>query len=95
MTTQHIPSNANKKHKTHDAVEIAREKLTEALRPYFRGKTAEERLKKAINDCIKVVAPLITTREVTGQNLGGTVMTEAASQRNPISGDYGVAPRNL
>lgn len=93
-----VPSNAGKKRneiKTADAVEVAREKLTVALGPYFKGKTAPKRLSNAVNDCIEVIAGFITTREVTGQKLGGTVMTEAASMRNPATGEYNNPPRNL
>jgi len=95
MTVKHIPSNAGKKPLSYDPVELVKKRLTKALRPHFKGKTAEKRLEKAVKDSIEAIAPLITTQEVTGQKLGGTVMTEAASSRNPHTGNFGVAPRNI
>jgi len=95
MTVKHVPSNAGKKPLSYDPIEVVREKLLEALRPHFKGKTAQRRLEKAVKDSIEAIAPLITTREVTGQKLGGTIMTEAAATRNPHTGDFGIAPRNI
>ena len=90
-----VPSNANRKNEiaVADAVEVARDKLRVALAPFFKGKTT--RLEDAVSQSIEAIASLITTREVTGQKLGGTVMTEAASMRNPVTGKHGKAPRNL
>lgn len=93
-----IPSNAGKKRaeiQSADAVEVARTKLIEVLGPYFKGKTAPKRLANAVDDCIQAIAGFITTKEVTGQKLGGTVMTEAAATRNPVTGLFNKAPRNL
>lgn len=93
-----IPSNAGKKkddRRAADAVGFARARLLEALAPHFKGKTAEKRLKVAVDDSIAAIANLITTREVSGQKLGGTVMTEAASTRNPVTGEFTKPPRNL
>ena len=73
-----IPSNSGKNKQEiaiQDAVEVARQKLTVALSPFFKGKTAEKRLNDAVSQSIASIAGLITTREVTGQKLGGTVMT--------------------
>lgn len=90
-----IPSNAGKKQLTSDAVEVARERLKTVLSPFFKGKTADKRLNDAVTQSIAAIAGLITTREVTGQKLGGTVMTEAASMRNPVTGKHTKTPRNL
>ncbi len=93
-----IPSQAGKKKKNitgGDAVEVAHQKLTEVLAPFFKGKTAKTRLKDAVTQSIAAIAGLITTREVTGRKLGGTVMTEAASTRNPVTGLYTKPPRNI
>lgn len=90
-----VPSNAGKKQLTSDAVEIARERLRTILMPFFKGKTAHKRLDDAVAQSIVAIAGLITTREVTGQKLGGTVMTEAASMRNPVTGKHTKPPRNL
>ena len=93
-----IPSNANRNKNesaSSDAVEVARKRLAEALSPYFKGKTSAERLEKATNAAIAVIANLITIREVSGQKLGGTVMTEAASMRNEHTGEFNKKPRSL
>lgn len=92
-----VPSNAGKKKEIamHDAVEVARQKLTVVLAPFFKGKTAKKRLEEAVSQSIAAIAGLITTREVTGQKLGGTVMTEAASMRNPATGEFIKPPRNV
>ena len=93
-----IPSNAGKKRQEiakGDAVEVARQKLTEVLAPFFKGKTGKTRLEEAVGQSIAAIAGLITTREVTGQKLGGTVMTEAASMRNPVTGQHMKPPRNI
>jgi hypothetical protein len=93
-----VPSNAGKKRQQNqhsDAVEVARDRLTVALTPYFKGKTAKQRLDDAVAESIKAIAGLITTREVSGQNLGATVMTEAASMKNPATDEFNKPPRNL
>ena len=93
-----VPSNAGKKiqqNQHSDAVEVARDRLTSALAPFFKGKTANKRLDDAVTKSINAIAGLITTREVSGQNLGATVMSEAASMRNPATGKFTRPPRNL
>ena len=92
-----VPSNAGKKQEIamQDAVEVARQRLTKVLAPFFKGKTAKKRLDDAVSQSVASIAGLITTRSVTGQKLGGTVMTEAASMRNPVTGKFGKPPRNV
>ena len=63
------------------AVDMAAALRRGALRPHFKGKTAEARLEKATVDALGAVAHLITVRQDVKKNrLGATVMTEGASQ---------------
>ena len=75
-----------------NAVEMASELLTEALRPHIKGKNAENRLTNAVADSINSIVHLITVRQDVKKNkLGATVMTEGASfYKGP-----GSAPRTL
>lgn len=90
MTTHKVPSQSGK---SRDPVEVARNRLTEALRSFF-GQN-EKGLKEAVDVSIKSIAGLITTRFVSGHNLGATVMTEAAASRNPETGEFLKAPRKI
>lgn len=73
-----------------DALQNARGLLKESLRPFFKGKTAEERLEKATAAALESVSHLITTRADAPKNkLGVTVMTESASANKRI------APRRM
>jgi len=95
MSSQIIPSNAGAPSGSSDPVEAVRAKLMDALRPHFKGKTAERRLEKAVDEAVDAIAGLITVREVSGKNLGAVVMTEAASMRNSHTGNFNKPPRKL
>jgi len=96
MSSQMIPSNAGKnKSNSSDAVELVRAELMIVLRPFFKGKTAEKRLGKAVGKAVEAIAGLITVREVSGKKLGAVVMTEAASIKNPHTEVFNVPPRKL
>lgn len=92
MTARFIPSNAGRGLQI-SKLETFREKLETALRPHFRGKTAEKRLQKALKDSIEAIASLIG--EDPNNPKGGAVMTEAASMQNPITNQYSVAPKQV
>jgi len=93
-----IPSNAGKKRdqKLHlDTAELIREKLTNALFPFFKGKTAKQRLNKAVDKAVESISGLVTTKQNSRQKLGGTVMTQSASMKNPATGEFNQPPRNV
>lgn len=73
-------------------IDMARECLTEALAPHFKGKMAEERLTEAVSDALGSIEHLITIKDVVKKKpLGATIMTEQASGNiRP-----GISPRNV
>jgi len=73
-----------------DALQNARGLIKESLKPFFKGKTAEERLEKATAATLEAIGHLVTTRTDAPKNkLGVTVMTESASANKRI------APRRI
>ena len=73
-------------------LDAARECIKEALTPYFKGKTSEDRLEDATANVLVSISHLITARDdVKKKPLGATVMTEQASGTiRP-----GIAPRTI
>jgi len=94
MSSVIIPSNAGKK-SCSDTVELVRERLTDALRPFFNGKKSEDRLSRAVDASVDSIVGLITTMDVSGREIGAVVMTEAASIKNEHTGEFNSRPRKL
>jgi len=74
-----------------NAIEQARTVINIALVNHIKGKNAEERIQRAADDVVGVIAHMLTIREVRDKGTGATVMTESASM-NPSAGNK---PRNI
>lgn len=86
MSPKDLPSQISSR----DALTSARHALKESLRPFFKGKNAEQRLEDAALAALQSIDHLITTQpEASNRKLGATVMTESASANKRV------APRNI
>ena len=76
-----VPSHKDgEKIESSDAIEVAREQLNEALKPFFRGKNANARHAEAVAKALSSIQYLITVNPApTKGPMGATVMTEGAS----------------
>ena len=80
---------------TNDPVEVTRASIKKVLKKYFKGPNASSRLEKATNDVMGEIVHMIKTTPGTNKKLGASVMTEAASAKNPTTGQHSVPPRIL
>lgn len=62
-----------------NVLELCRENLRVSLRPYFKGKAAQDKLEEAVNVATNSISHMLTMRAVRSSPLGATIMTERAS----------------
>jgi hypothetical protein len=79
---------------TNDPVEVARAKIRSVLANNFPDLDKKD-LEFVVDKLTSELVHLIKTAPGSNKKLGASVMTEAASSRNPHTGEHNVPPRIL
>jgi len=77
------------------AIEHIKNQIKDAVRPFIKGrgkKVIEAHLDMATSAIIVAITPILKIPK--GPSKGATVMTEAAAQRNPATGEFLKPPEN-
>lgn len=73
-------------------LEVARETIREALKSHFTGRNAPARLEAAVEDTLKAITHMLTSRDAPKKRLGVTIMTPQASM---VKDNPNTTPRTI